>query len=279
MNILICGHRAYAARGLASLLEDAGHRLICFSRGSEGRERNVVTGDVKRIDENPFISENIDVIVNFILLKDCTPQDNIEYTAALCRFAKKHQVTKLIHLSSISSYPNDATIITDRTEMDHDASLKGKYGALKVLIDEYLVHERDTEGLPVVLFRPGFITSEDHPNPLGGVAKVFPGKIAVLMGNKRSTLPLVYRNEMHQLLLKIIEKKEVANVYIAVSEVSCTKAEYTKIIDPSLRLIGIPKGLTIGIAKLLKYIGVFDERKLQMIRGMFKVQHVKPSTL
>lgn len=279
MNILICGHRAYAARGLAPLLENAGHKVVCFSRGSEGKDGNIITGDVKSIDRNPFIEWDIDVIVNFILLKDGTPQDNIEYISALCRLAKKHHVAKLIHLSSISSYPNDAAVITDNTEMDHNAMLKGKYGSLKVLVDEYLIREREMYGLPVILLRPGFIASEDHPNPLGGIAKVLPGKIAVLIGNRQSTLPLVYRNEMHQVLKRIIEKEKVANVYIAVSKGACTKAEYAKTIDPKLRVIGIPKGLTIGTAKFLRFIGIFDDRKLQMVRGMFKTQDVRPSTL
>ena len=208
MNILICGHRAYAARGLAPLLENAGHKVVCFSRGSEGKDGNIITGDVKSIDRNPFIEWDIDVIVNFILLKDGTPQDNIEYISALCRLAKKHHVAKLIHLSSISSYPNDAAVITDNTEMDHNAMLKGKYGSLKVLVDEYLIREREMYGLPVILLRPGFIASEDHPNPLGGIAKVLPGKIAVLIGNRQSTLPLVYRNEMHQVLKRCADRME-----------------------------------------------------------------------
>ena len=279
MNILICGHRAYAARGLVSLLENAGHEVICFSRGEVYREENVITGDVKAIDQNPFFKEHIDVIVNFILLKDGTPQDNIEYAAALCRLARKQNVARLIHLSSISSYPNDVTLITDKTEMDHKAGMKGGYGALKVLVDEYMIHERDAHRLPVVLFRPGFVVSDDHPNPLGGIAKVLPGKIAILIGNRQSTLPLVYRNEMHQVLLRLIEKEDAADVCIAVSNGSCTKAEYVKLVAPDLRIIGIPGKLAIGAAKFLKAIRFFDERKLQMVKGVFKVQNVVPSVV
>ena len=154
MNILICGHRAYAAHGLAMLLEKAGHRVICFSRGVEGKKDNIISGKVKNIDTNRFLDEKIDVIINFILLENGTLQDNIDYAAALCRLSKKKQVRKLIHLSSISSYPNDVHIITDQTEMDHNASLKGRYGAMKVVVDEYLIHERETNKLPLVLFRP-----------------------------------------------------------------------------------------------------------------------------
>ena len=88
-TVLLCGHRAYAARGLTELLQGAGYRVVCFSRGAEERDGDVVTGNVLRVDENPCLKEEkIDVIINFIVLKDGTAEDNVAYISALCRFAK-----------------------------------------------------------------------------------------------------------------------------------------------------------------------------------------------
>lgn len=271
MNILICGHRAYAARNLKEHLKQAGHTVICFSRGELKREGDVVTGLVNEIDTNPLLLDEIDVVINFILLKNGTLEDNLAYIEALCRFCEKRKVKKLIHLSSISSYPNETELITEETGIDHNYALKGNYGAQKVLIDEYLIKQRDERRLPLVFLRPGFITAPDHPNPIGGIAKILPNGFTLLIGNQQSSLPLVSRDEMQYGLQRIIEDINPLPVYLLVREGRHTKADYVKALFPDTILIPLPKSIVVGLAQLLKALHIFDERKFQMIKGQFKV--------
>lgn len=279
-TVLLCGHRAYAARGLAELLQGAGYRVLCFSRGAEKRNGNVVTGNVLNVGKNPYLcEERIDIVINFIMLKDGSAEDNISYISALCQLAVNKHVERFVHLSSISSYPNDVKVITDETEMDCNANLKGGYGARKVVVDAYLMQQRDSANLPVILIRPGFITAADHPNPLAGIVKVLFGNVAILMGDSNSTLPLISRDEMHRNLLRVLEIQHPRNVYVLVSDGKSTKATYAKSVNANLKLIGLPQRLVTGIAIILKVLHLLDERKLQMIRGQFKVQHVVPSNL
>ena len=68
-KILICGHRSFVATGLINKFKTAGIDFDCFSRGKEERNGNVVTGDVFLMHQNSELSENYDIVVNYILLK------------------------------------------------------------------------------------------------------------------------------------------------------------------------------------------------------------------
>ncbi len=271
MKILICGHRAYAARGLADKLKSAGHEVICFSRGEEKKEGNVITGSVLDVDNNKYLKdERFDVIVNFILMEGATEADNLKYTEALCNLAERTGVKNFIHMSSISCYWNDESLITEITSIDEHPELKGGYGAVKVKIDNYLMERKMST--KVIFMRPGFITAPDKKNALAGIAKLLPGGFAVLMGNKKSTLPVVERDVLHEAILSAIADENPLDVYLLVGEGETTKLDYLKTVVPNVKPIGLPKGLVMLVANILKAVHVFDERKRQMVAGQFKVQ-------
>ena len=272
MKILICGHRAYAAKGLCSELENKGYEVVCFSRGEQKKEGNVITGNVLEIDNNHYlINDKFDVIINFILLADASINDNIRYISALCNLADKTETKKLIHMSSISCYPNDSALISANTAIDSHPEFKGYYGALKINVDNYLLNRKSK--FKVVMMRPGFITAPDKKNALSGIAKVLPGGFVILMGNKKSTLPLCERHDLHMAILDAIEAEEPNNVYLLVGNGNGTKYSYLKTVLPNSIVIPLSKVMVVGIAKILKSIWLFDERKYQMVKGQFKVQH------
>src|ERR1700727_2408936 len=73
-RVLLCGHRSFAARGLMERLQTAGHQVICFSRGIEDEKDDIVTGPVARIHTNPHLSGDFDTLINYILLKEESPE-------------------------------------------------------------------------------------------------------------------------------------------------------------------------------------------------------------
>ena len=114
MKILICGHRAYAAKGLVCMLEDRGHDVLCFSRGELRKENNIITGNVLEVGDNRYLTdEHIDVIVNFILLDGESVHKNIEYSSSLCKLARKVGANRIIHMSSVSCYANECDYINE----------------------------------------------------------------------------------------------------------------------------------------------------------------------
>lgn len=274
MRVLICGHRAYAARNFESKLKERRHTTFCFSRGDIGKKENVVTGPVAEIDNNPFLKgEDIDAVVNFIILDGKSVDDNLAYIQSLCRFCETNHVKRLIHMSSISALPNNADMITEDTPDDNHPEFKGAYGALKIAIDNYLLDwTKNQETTKLILFRPGFITATDKKNALAGIAKMLPGNIAILMGNRESTLPIIQRDALQKGLINAIETTAPLDVYLMVERGNHTKEEYLHSINPKAKVVPLPKWLVLMTARLLKAIRIFDERKLQMVTGQFKVQ-------
>lgn len=284
MKILICGHRAYAARGLEALLKSKGYDVLSFSRSKDGKDNStnlptderIITGNVLEVDKNPYLlSENINVIINFILMEGTSEEYNLRYMEALCHLADKVGAQKLIHMSSISCYANDEKLITENTSIDVHPELKGRYGAVKVKVDNFLL--KCKVNARVIMMRPGFITAPDKKNALAGIAKILPCGFAILMGNKNSTLPLCKRDSLHRAMLDAIESREPKAVYLLVDDGEGTKYSYLKQMMPETHVVPLPKYLVVGLAKVLKAVKVLDERKCQMVKGLFKVQVFKAS--
>lgn len=274
MKVLICGHRSYAARNFKDKLEKAGHEVWCFSRGTVKESYHVVTGSVMEMDKNPFLKAiSIDIVVNFILLDGQPVEDNLKYIDALCKWCELVGVKRLVHMSSISVLPNSVSQVNEETPIDSNPELKGKYGAVKVAVDNKLLQWEKQSGIQVVLVRPGFITARDKKNALAGIAKILPGGFAVLMGNAKSTLPLIDRDELQRGLQNAIEAEMPLKVYLMVGNGDNTKVGYLRTLVPTVKVIALPKGMVMFVAHLLKTIGLFDERKVQMVAGLFKIQH------
>lgn len=269
-TILICGHRAYAARGLKNLLENEGHKVIEFSRGEVKGEGNVVTGPVLEMDKNPLFIEDIDVVINFILLQDRTVEENECYIRALLEFCKAHSVKRLVQISSISSYPNDAPIIKENTPTEKRVELKGGYGIIKAAVDNMLEMNRGAVGFDIVFVRPGYIVAVDNPHPFKGIAKFIGSKIAILIGDKKATLPCIRRETLHKCLAEIAVQDNPLDVYLLVEGNDGTKYSYFRSLSGAI-VLPLPKWLFFFVADVAKVMHIFKDRHVCMIKGAFKV--------
>lgn len=271
-TILICGHRAYAARGLKSVLENDGHTVLEFSRGKVRRDGNTITGPVAKIDENPFFKENVDAVINFILLQNGTVEDNENYISALLRFCKSRSIERLIQISSISSYPNDAPLIKEDTPTEKNVDLKGGYGIIKAAADNLLEKEKASVPFEIVFVRPGYIVAADNPHPFKGIAKFFGSKLAVLIGDKKATLPCIRREVLHLCLAEIAVQENPLPVYLLIEGDNSTKYSYFRSQSKAV-IIPLPRWLFFLGADLAKALHLFTERHVCMVKGAFKVNH------
>lgn len=271
-TILICGHRSYAARGLEKTLKSQGHSVLCFSRGELKRDGNVITGPVFEIDKNPNFSEHIDVVINFILLQQCSVEDNEKYINVLLRFCKNKGISRLIQISSISSYPNSVDIISENTPSEEDIYAKGPYGSIKAIADKVLEDARKNVKFEIVFVRPGYIVASDNPHPFKGVAMFFTKHIAVLIGDKKATLPCVRREVLHAGLAEISIHENPLPVYLMVEEGMNTKYTYFKS-QTNAFVVPIPRWIVFFIIDIAMSIHVIDKRKNLTIKGVFKRNH------
>lgn len=265
-KILVCGHRSFVATGLAEKIAKAGFEVHTFTRGTEKRESNAISGDVYRMDENPFLADEYDAVINFIIIKDSTVEENLKFAASLHRFCEKNGVQRLYQISSISAYPNLAHYVDETSEIEKDYTLKGGYASVKVAVDHYLMEQEHRYELSFI--RPGFIVCGGQQMSLAGIVKPM-GPIGLLLGNRKTALPLIERDVLHTAIIRILQAEKKQGVYLLLENMRGTKHDFAKRYYGK-RTICMPKSLTMLAAKILKAVGAFKARNISQIEGLFK---------
>ncbi len=267
-KVLICGHRSFVATGLGKELEKACISYDCFSRGEEKREGNVVTGDVLRMADNELLDE-YDTVINYIILKEQSVEDNIAYIQSLLDFCKKNHVKHLLQISSISVYPNEADIVTETSNIEKDYHNKGGYASIKVAVDHYLT-EHPVEGMTVSFIRPGYIYTKNKEISKAGILVSKMG-LNVLLGDKKTTLPLICRETLHKAIAKIVASEKKKSVYLLLNKDKRLGTKYNFVCNQwNVKPICLPYAPIITCAKLLKSIGIFKQHHYLKFVGLFK---------
>ena len=267
-KVLICGHRSFVATGLVDKLFKEGISFDCFSRGDQNREGNIITGNVLSMKDNAYL-EKYDTVINFIILKEKSVDENIAYIRSLLDFCKDRQIKRLIQISSISVYPNQADYINEESDIEADYHNKGGYASIKVAVDHYLMENKPAD-LEITFVRPGFIYTKNREISKAGIL-VSKFGVNLLLGNKKTSLPLICREKLHDAIIKIIETKELKQVYLVLNKDKELGTKYRFVKEQwDVNPICLPKGLFMPIANLLKKVGVFKERHYLKVVGVFK---------
>ena len=226
-RVLLCGYRSFAAQGLQASLEEYGHDVLTFSRGPLARKDRRITGPVKKLDENRYIDEPIDTVINYIRLSGESVEDNEEYIRTLLRFCKPRKVKHLIHISSCSVYKNNAKFVDEDSPVETAPSKKGPYAAVKVA-QENVIQNEQAEGLVVSIVRPGLILANGMGGYMGGIGIRLPWNSILGLGHAKSQIPLVTRETVNASILKLIStppKGDIESVLLA-DKHSPTRREY-----------------------------------------------------
>jgi nucleoside-diphosphate-sugar epimerase len=265
-QILLLGARSFVATGLFELLSEKHYPVDVFSRGDEKRNSNFVTGNVCSIASNQFFASTYDVVINFIVLKDRTIEENSDYIKSLIEFCKSHNVKKLIHFSSIMVYNYQHKNVNESTPIETlDKTIKNGYGKIKIAVDQYLMSIKETLPFELVFVRPGYVLAENRACPF---IKQLPMNISVIKGNKKSKQPIVKREDIHKALIKIIETKDNNDVYLFLPNNNMTKYQYAKETIGGL-IITLPAWMFKGIPYFLSKIKVIPQSFYSRFEGMY----------
>lgn len=266
-KILICGATSFVAKGFYELLKDSGYEVETFSRGgAPSREGGKVKGVYTEIDKNQELAEQYDAVVNFAVLKDQSPEDNVRYAEALVRMCREHGVKKLIHFSSIMVYSHHVGVVNEKAQIERseDTTMKG-YGMLKIKVDEYLMSQREKVPFEIVLVRPGFVLAPGMASPF---IKHLAGPVSVILGNKDSRMPIVRREDIHQALVRIIETERNLPVYMFYPNDDMTKYRYAKKSVGGM-ILTFPKWLFCGIPSIMTKMHIMPQSLFSRFEGMF----------
>lgn len=225
-KILILGARSFVGKELPEFLGLHDHVVQMFSHGKDRRDGNYIWGDYLHMPSCRFVDELYDIVINLVVLKEQSIDDNIQYIHSLVDFCNSHHVKKLIHFSSIMVYNYGEPSVSEHTLIARSAEtyMMG-YGKIKIAVDEYLLTHRHELGAELVLVRPGYVLADNRPCPF---IINLPLGIHVIKGNKRSKQPMVRREDIHQALLAIINKEQNLPVYHFFPSDGMTKYRYAR---------------------------------------------------
>lgn len=266
-RVLICGQRSFVASGLAEEMEGRGFQIDTFSRGEQKKNGRDITGDVYKMTENPYLSGKYDTVINFIIIKNDSIEENIAYIQSLTKFCIVSGVKNLIHISSISVYPADLDYVDENSPIEKDWKRKGGYGSVKVAVDQFLMSQNWP--FEVTFVRPGFIVSDEKRLSMSGIVARLPLVGGVLMGDAHTSLPLINKKHVHEALIRVIEAEKKQKVYLLLENMNGTKLQFVKKYYKG-HVFLLPKGLTLAAAQMLRAIGVFKTRHLEQVKGLFK---------
>lgn len=262
-NILICGNRSFVARGLYEQLIGIGFQVDCFTRGEEKRDGDQITGDVFKVASSVHLAEKYDILINFIVLKDRSIKENLLYIKELTDLCFKKSIKRLIQVSSIMVYNNNELTVNENTPIEINTDKLG-YGAIKIEVDHYLMSLKD---LPfnISFVRPGYVIAEDRKVPF---LKKLPLGFALIKGDRKSIMPIVKREAIHNAIANMLRQETFENVYLFVPSLNKTKYEYANEIGKFI-FVFLPKWLILGTARLLKLLGLISKSFYGRIEGMY----------
>ncbi len=267
MKILLCGNNSFAAKGLCKKLLATGAQVDCFTRGEEKSVGNKISGDVFQMSENSYLAGRYDVIINFIIIKDKGVDENLQYLRALDRFCKERKIKQLIQISSISVYPNEEEYINEESAIETDIIKKGAYASIKVAVDQELLNNKPD--YKVTFVRPGFIVSSGQDFSFAGIGINLPFNLVIMLGNKKSALPLIEKNRFQEAIVRIVLHENPKPVYLLLENTKGTKYGLLRSRCKGL-ILPMPEKTVMLAASIAKNLKIFSLRQYYQVRGLFK---------
>ena len=265
-KILIFGARSFVGKGLLEFLERQNHVVQMFSHGECRRDNKYIWCDYLQLSSCTFWDEQYDIVINLVVLKDQSVEDNIQYIHSLIDFCNTHHVKKLIHFSSIMVYNYGESVVSEQTPIARlsETYMQG-YGRIKIAVDEYLLTLRQELDAELVLVRPGYVLADNRPCPF---IINLPLGIHLIKGDKRSKQPIVLREDIHRALAAIIATEHNNPVYHFFPSDGMTKLRYAQQTVGGL-VLTMPKWLFERIPYALAKLHVIPWSLYSRFQGMY----------
>lgn len=217
-NILVLGGTGFIGRQLIKQLLAQGHAVRAAARGSSvlldeiGSDRlEIARADMRSGEDLGRILDGVEYVFHLATTAaknwgDYVEQE-IEPARALARACLDRGVKRLIYTGTIDSYyaGSRAGRITEATPLDPKIKRRNVYARAKAAVEDLLLDMHRTQGLPVVIVRPGIVIGEGG-NPFHwGVGKWSSEGVVETWGDGDNKLPLVLVNDVASGLVKAME--------------------------------------------------------------------------
>ncbi len=230
MRVLLLGDTSFVARGFRQLLQSHGASVLAVQQNADtDDDPTVFVGEVTRLTKLELPPGRFDAVINFVMLRDGGVDENLAYIDEVLTFVKQHEIPHLLHLSSISTYADDQTLVTEYSRIEEDVSKRDPQTQVEIAADRRLLDALGTRG-GLTLVRPGFLLGTGLCDPIAGSGARVPGNNLLVFGSSNAIVPLVTRQQVHDALWASLRKGPPleTQVLLLVDRDSPTRAEYLR---------------------------------------------------
>lgn len=214
MKILVTGVAGFAGGYIAKFLYAKGHDVIGVVRRYADMKYpfQVVVHDLS----SPLnIIEPIDVIVHAAGVHpgntvSCLKHNNVDTMQTIIDFAKRHETSKVIYLSTVSVY---GTIRSDSVNEDTDIINPDLYGMTKYLAEQLLLEQYEINGICLRL--PGiFGYGATRSWLVNTTQKICEGKDVTIYAPDFLSNNFVYVKDLAKFICTLLSEKISESIYL-----------------------------------------------------------------
>lgn len=221
-SVLVIGGTGFIGRNLTRRLVQRGIDVRVLSRGRLGPFADIAdhveTVGASLRDEDALVRamEGITCVFNLAKSMDKTWEAALENDVGIAlrvaRACRRAGVARLVYTGTIASYDmsEQQRPITEDTPFG-DLSSRNLYARSKAECERRLMEMRHTDGLPLVIARPGIVVGDGGPLQHWGIGRWHGPGAVKLWGDGTNILPFVLADDVSDGLIAMMERPEAIN--------------------------------------------------------------------
>ncbi|MDA7423501.1 NAD-dependent epimerase/dehydratase family protein [Thalassococcus lentus] len=243
---MVIGGTGFIGRALTRRLVADGRDVRVLSRGTSGPfpdlPDSVETVGVSLRDEQALSDamKGIDVVFNLAKSMDKTWEDALQNDVGvamnIARASQKAKVKRLVYTGTIASYDmsDPGTKITEDTGFGDDMSDRNLYARSKAECERQLMQLHQSEGLPLVIARPGIVVGPGGPLQHWGIGRWHGAGAVRIWGHGHNILPFVLNDDIADGLVRMIDAPVEGQSFNLIGERMFSARDYFDAIHQSL---------------------------------------------
>ena len=160
--------------------------------------------------------------------------NDVAPTKLLGEMAIRHRVRRFIYTGTIDSYASDdpAAVITGDTPVDRAAATRNLYARSKAACEAVLRDLGDTQGLPLVIFRPGIVIGAGSPPAHPGVGRFVSNSRVAYWGDGGNKLPFVLVDDVAEALALALDAPGIdGETFLLTDEPLLSARDYVEAVE------------------------------------------------
>lgn len=267
---LVTGGTGSLGRAVVNRLREHGHGVRVFERRMPEKPADGIEYVVGDLSDSAAIDRAVQGAEVVVHCAAAMKGDWAEHKAStvdgtqnVIDACKKHGVTQLVHISSMSVIHNAGTsdhgVVDENVALEPRAEERGFYTRAK-LEAEQRVTQAAQQGLPCVILRPGQIFGGGIPLITGAIARNVRG-LWLVLGDGKLELPLVYIDDVVDAIEAAIEKKLTGGEIIQIIDPErLTQQDILELAGDHKRVVRVPRAVVFALGRVSEIVRIVGKQ-------------------